>query len=345
MSATTSNQSYSPISRRKLRLMMLLPWLLACSSFVLPEPSAPPTPTSPALVELEFVVRTAPSPTATATFTVTPSPSPTPPQPSPTLTPSPSPTPTPIPPTATPPPPDTGSGAGAGGSSASPGTATGGSSANPGTTASGAVTPIPSSSSPGAVNGAVPSPVQGSIALLAPGDPAPIPSSQDYLEFKWRWYGDLRLERCQLIPGYGFEVRIWPAQTGYGPLGAMDAAQNGQDPAFSCDPATGIYTYLVTYLKQKPGVKPAGAGKFLWDVTLAQLGPYQPLIAAPPRLFEITYDYKGPLDPFGQPLGCNAFTYWAEAQAIFFIAGGPAKDPHNLDPDGDQRACNELFGN
>jgi hypothetical protein len=122
----------------------------------------------------------------------------------------------------------------------------------------------------------------------------------------------------------------------------MDAALNQKDGNFACNAETGVYTYLVTFLKSKPGVKPVGAGKFLWDVALVQLSPYQPVLTTQPRLFEITLDYQGSLDPFGAPLSCSDFDSWAEAQAVFIAAGGPAKDPHKLDPDGNGFACEEL---
>jgi hypothetical protein len=171
-----------------------------------------------------------------------------------------------------------------------------------------------------------------------------LPANADQFEVKWLWQGDARLARCEAVDGFGFEVRIWPARDGFGPLGAMDAAKNAEDSFLGCDYENGIRRYLVTYLKDKPGVKPVGAGKFLWDVTLVQLKPYQPIITTTPRIIEITFDYQGSLDPFGEPLSCADFESWAEAQAVFFAAGGPDKDPHNLDPDGDGTACNELLG-
>jgi hypothetical protein len=186
-------------------------------------------------------------------------------------------------------------------------------------------------------------PVQGSITLLAPENNAVLPSNANQLEFKWLWQGsDMKLARCEKLDGFGFEVRIMPARDGFGFLGAMDAAKNQEDMFFGCDPESGVHTYLVTYLKDKPGVKAGEAGKFLWDVALVQLNPYKPIITPMPRLFEISFDYQGSLDPFGLPLKCSQFPSWAEAQALFLKAGGPAQDPHNLDPDGNGIACDEL---
>lgn len=189
----------------------------------------------------------------------------------------------------------------------------------------------------------VDSPVQGTITLIAPENNAALPSNANELEVKWQWQGDsLELARCGELEGYGFEVRIRPAQDGYGFLGAMDASKNQEDSFLACDPETGIYTYMIKYLKDKPGVKATKAGKFLWDVALVQLEPYQPVITAPPRIFEITFDYYGSLDPFGAPLSCGDFNSWAEAQAVFLKAGGPGQDPHGLDPDSNGTACDDL---
>ncbi len=187
-----------------------------------------------------------------------------------------------------------------------------------------------------------PSAPAGSIILLYPEDGMVMASSTHGAEFKWDWQGDPTLKRCDSIEGYGFELRIWPAQDGFGPLGAMDAAKNKEDGFLGCNLETGIRSYLLEYLQSKPGVKAAGAGKFLWDVTLVRLDPYQPVIITNPRIFEISFDYYGPLDPFGEKLSCTDFNSWAEAQAVFLIAGGLAKDPHELDPDGDGFVCDEL---
>lgn len=39
---------------------------------------------------------------------------------------------------------------------------------------------------------------------------------------------------------------------------------------------------------------------------------------------------------------CSDFATQAEAQSFFISAGGPQRDPHNLDADGDGRACESL---
>lgn len=302
-------------------VLSLLALSLAACAVRWPLVSAAPTPSPAVVINFEVTVVSlatatpTPAPTSTSTPTAAPSATATATSALLTLTPTPTATSTP-PPTLT----------------ATPLSllATG----SPGETS----TPAPAA----AVTPVAISPVRGIITLLAPDSNVSIPSNIDQLEFKWRWQGDLNVQRCQPVPGYGFEVRIWPARDGFGPLGAMDAAKNQEDGNFACNGETGTYTYLVTYLKSKPGVKAMGAGKFLWDVAFVQLKPYQPVLTTLPRLFEINFDYKGSLDPFGAPLKCTDFKSWAEAQAVFLAAGGPAKDPHKLDPDGNGVACDEL---
>lgn len=47
-------------------------------------------------------------------------------------------------------------------------------------------------------------------------------------------------------------------------------------------------------------------------------------------------------DPFGPDRDCSDFDTWEEAQAFFLAAGGPERDPHRLDSDGDGIACETL---
>ena len=54
---------------------------------------------------------------------------------------------------------------------------------------------------------------------------------------------------------------------------------------------------------------------------------------------------SGDGDPDAVPFAdrdCADFSSWAEAQAFYEEAGGPASDPHSLDPDGDAVACERL---
>lgn len=47
-------------------------------------------------------------------------------------------------------------------------------------------------------------------------------------------------------------------------------------------------------------------------------------------------------DPFGPDRNCGDFDTYEEALEFFLAAGGPEKDPHNLDSDGDGRPCTSL---
>ncbi len=46
--------------------------------------------------------------------------------------------------------------------------------------------------------------------------------------------------------------------------------------------------------------------------------------------------------PLGKDRDCSDFKTHAEAQSFFETAGGPAKDPHHLDSDGDGNVCERL---
>ena len=49
-------------------------------------------------------------------------------------------------------------------------------------------------------------------------------------------------------------------------------------------------------------------------------------------------------DPSGPDKDCSDFDTQPEAQRFFEASGGPARDPHRLDGDGDDRACESLPG-
>ena len=49
-------------------------------------------------------------------------------------------------------------------------------------------------------------------------------------------------------------------------------------------------------------------------------------------------------DPNGPDRNCGDFDTWQEAQAFYEAAGGPDKDRHRLDRDGDGVACESLPG-
>jgi hypothetical protein len=163
------------------------------------------------------------------------------------------------------------------------------------------------------------------------------PSNVGGVEFKWQWSGG-----CPPPKDNGFQVRIREAVTGTIPLGVMEVKETQE--YVGCNPDTGIYSFHLNNLKGAPGVleaqKQARLGKFLWEVSYVKLDPFVELTVSGPRLFEITFAYTGPLDPNGADLECSDFPSWAEAQAVFYAAGG---DPHDLDPDRDGIACNELL--
>jgi hypothetical protein len=124
----------------------------------------------------------------------------------------------------------------------------------------------------------------GIINLIEPQQNAVVPAGPNQLDFKWQWRAG---QGCGSLPdGYGFELRVWPAVTGYGPLGVMDAVANQKD--IGCDFKTGLYNYTILDLKGAPGIKAMeGAGKFLWDVAYIQLQPYTVIVTSPPGLFEL----------------------------------------------------------
>ena len=47
-------------------------------------------------------------------------------------------------------------------------------------------------------------------------------------------------------------------------------------------------------------------------------------------------------DPFGPDRNCGDFDTYEEALEFYLAAGGPAKDPHNLDSNGDGKPCDSL---
>ncbi|RME98816.1 MAG: hypothetical protein D6768_16415, partial [Chloroflexi bacterium] len=109
----------------------------------------------------------------------------------------------------------------------------------------------------------------GPFVLLEPFQGFVLQPGINELEFKWRWAGK---KNCQPPEGFGYELRIWPAVTGYGPMGVTDAVANQQ--AFFCDAKSNVASYRVDDLKGTPGVSAMGAGKYLWDVAYIQLDPY-----------------------------------------------------------------------
>lgn len=120
------------------------------------------------------------------------------------------------------------------------------------------------------------------IALLEPVQEFVLQPGINELEFKWRW---TTAQSCQAPEGFGYELRIWPAVSGYGPMGVIDAVAS-QDK-FYCDTNSNVVSYRVDNLKGTPGVSAVGAGKFLWDVVYIQLDPYTVMSSSGPQLFEL----------------------------------------------------------
>ena len=65
-----------------------------------------------------------------------------------------------------------------------------------------------------------------------------------------------------------------------------------------------------------------------------------PEVAEPPKVITSKPDLQ--YDPFGPDKNCGDFSSWENAQSFFVAAGGPEKDPHRLDGDGDGDACASL---
>lgn len=61
----------------------------------------------------------------------------------------------------------------------------------------------------------------------------------------------------------------------------------------------------------------------------------------PPDALKNHIPYNGPYDPSGALRSCADFATQSEAQAFYLAAGGPYRDPHQLDSNGDGIACRE----
>ncbi|MCB0153282.1 MAG: hypothetical protein KDF65_00700 [Anaerolineae bacterium] len=125
-------------------------------------------------------------------------------------------------------------------------------------------------------------PAAAPIILLEPFEAFNLQPGINELEFKWRWAAP---KSCQPPDGFGYELRIWPAISGYGPMGVTDAVAN--QPDFFCDPKSNVVSYRVTNLKGTPGLVAVEAGQFLWDIAYIQLEPYSVVQVSGPRLFSV----------------------------------------------------------
>ncbi len=177
------------------------------------------------------------------------------------------------------------------------------------------------------------------FTLVSPDSKKKLPANIDTVEFHWRW--SERPSCGAPLNPYGFEVRVWPVESSI-PLGIMDAATERR--FIFCNPDTGVFDFKIRDIRDAPGVgrRETGIGKFYWDVAYVHLNPYYPISSSESRIFEITLDYTGPLDPHGVDLDCSDFTSWGEAQSVYLASGGPVKDLHGLDPNGDEMACDRL---
>lgn len=77
---------------------------------------------------------------------------------------------------------------------------------------------------------------------------------------------------------------------------------------------------------------PNAVAPWLW-----RRGERRPSAGAPAEIPEVSRP-----DPLGADCDCSDFRTQAEAQAFFEAAGGPGRDPHRLDLDGDGIACERL---
>lgn len=188
----------------------------------------------------------------------------------------------------------------------------------------------------------------GVITPLNPPHLSVFPVNFGPVLFQWRWTAQAPASQspCSLADGYGFELRIWSPQPGFHPEGVIDVT-TGQD-LITCDPETGIYSYIQPDLIQAPGVQKTYKGefrwdgKFQWDVALLSVRPYLPAeTSSPPSIIEISLSpYSGPVDRSGRTLRCSEMSSWPQAQAVF-LAVGPTQAA-DLDPDGNKIACDEL---
>jgi hypothetical protein len=118
------------------------------------------------------------------------------------------------------------------------------------------------------------------VTLVEPPHDSSLPAAVTQVEFTWRW-GEI----CQYPPeGYGFELRIWPEGTQYAPMGAMGDARLAQSNVV-CNTETGVFGYRVSNLTTIPALRQVSSGRFMWDMLLVQLDPYQVISGSSPAIF------------------------------------------------------------
>ncbi len=191
----------------------------------------------------------------------------------------------------------------------------------------------------------------GEIKLIKPGPNAGYPANVSQVEFVWEWDRQDGAEPCTPLVGYGFELRLKSTRPDpdFTFLGVYDAANS--EELLGCDPNTNTYSYLIPDIRTTDAVKATFVGEnrwdgqFYWDVALVSTNPYRPPeVATAPNTFNIFLsDYTGSFDPFGEALKCTDFPSWIEAQAVYLKANEQVPNPQrDLDPDGDDVACDEL---
>jgi hypothetical protein len=130
--------------------------------------------------------------------------------------------------------------------------------------------------------------VSSTEGIITPVEPLHnylFPAETKKVEFRWRWS---QAPNCELPPAdYGFELRIWPEQPDFQPLGAMGNAREKQAEIF-CDPMSGLFSYTVPHIWLTPAALQTKATRFYWDVTLIQLEPYKPVNSSEKRIIELT---------------------------------------------------------
>ncbi len=111
-------------------------------------------------------------------------------------------------------------------------------------------------------------------------------------------------------------------------LKAVGAVVYGTDVHGTVVISTDGTSYQVT---TERNAAPLTSGKQAVQLTAV---PAQPAAAAPTLTLRF--------DPNGPDRDCADFKTHVEAQAFYIAAGGPARDPHRLDGDGDGIACESL---
>jgi len=124
----------------------------------------------------------------------------------------------------------------------------------------------------------------GAINLVELQHEVSLPPNPQQVEFRWDWSLS---QACALPPvGYGFELRVWPTDPKFGPMGAMGNAQESQS-AITCDLSSGQFGYLLPDIQKTPALQEVSSGRFYWDIILVQLDPYTPTLRSGVRIFTI----------------------------------------------------------